>query len=481
MGLSLSDIEKAERHFGSGISNEAACNWIFDGCPDYKEAPDGSRALVHVPQNSNTTNTSNERDAQRSGWDVDADATKSTTGTDWQNAGALASLQHGGQQAFDAAQAQWAGFVPGPHNLPEAEADGKGRAGRPSPVEGTESNPIHLSGGNGGTVADNDSMPPLVSLGAGGDDDEMEKAIKLSLEEQHTRTQSMSRTGSKTRAEKEQEDMDKALSMSLADIGPEAPFATEHTMEIVDEPGAIATRPSKDVPVALTAPPFLSHLPSLVLSFFHNAPFRSAVLSLDFPYKAVPSYERYGKDASLFTRRLLSEDGTSVSSCTIQMAALQRLFVLLEQSDRACVGLEDVLDAFEIAWPQSPLRGPPQDHMLFVQHAITSAFLEHFNVLLDERINKEPGRAGELAFERERLRNIVFYHGINIDNANRHDITAEDPPPELFTDQTTAWLDSVELNSWYPDCNDTYTALNNRMGSPTVSRRAPRVCLRSRS
>ena len=336
LGLSAEDVDKAEQHFGPGIANDRAIDWIFSGFPGYNPKAttggiDSSNALVATQPQT----TGREPDPPTSGSDYRQEQ---------HPAWASNALNALGQEykPGEVAKKQWENYVYEPRREEDTvdtdqEERDRGRAGRPSPVEqmqqgGARNNPVDLTGSQ-----EAGALPLL-----GEEDDELQKALALSMQDQrgfHSATVAASALGAN-----EDDDMAQAMNLSIAELERQGSVMLESE---TDDPKD-RIRPHPDVPVILPAPSaFLSYIPALLQALYCNTTFRSTVLSIDFPYLRDPTYENYATDApNVFTRSLFppsdKEEGI------IKMATLQRLFVFLQKTKRAKGSLADFMDAFRI-------------------------------------------------------------------------------------------------------------------------------------
>lgn len=427
-GCTEVELNKAIRHFGDRLSSEAAINWILNGCPDYDE--NRSSSANTQPSNSNALVRVGNVDDNR-GWESLADDGHGAGGSSKDKvtdaARTLASLQNEEVNRMTAEQ-QWANFDAAKYQRESrqyrsanddddddvAAADtlehgSRGRAGRPSPVGNGDDGGLTDNNENNGNLHGRDPAYPInladsqelgnvtPLLGAGGsadEDEEMRKAIQMSLEANGSRTHShggggrgaegsgylsttasaggMSRSQSqqpavhtaRTRVEQEDEDMQQALSASMADIRDSGHLPNS----VVEDLGDPRTRfrAHLDQPIALQASsPLTSYVPAVVHHFYANVAFRHAVLSFNFSHLRLPNveptYEKYHTESpQVLTKSLYRPD---IDDATLKMACVQRLFLYLATSRRSRSHIADLVDVFQLQLASRRATGSPADQI----------------------------------------------------------------------------------------------------------------------
>lgn len=374
-GFDREAVLKAQRHFGDKLQVETAVDWILNGCPDYNPdrvanvASVDNSARAVVPYKPAAANTSSRWSPELA---TPNEGQKSNP--EWEAVSSLAALQ-----AETLRQQQWAGHDAeaalrevaargAAEDAMDESIDGlSNKAGRCSPVDhaavNSANNPIDL------TAGDNVSgMKGLLDAAASSEEDEIQRAIRLSLEDhappfqptpliQNAATAtSMSRGPSRSRQLQEDADMAAAMSASMAELETQGANSVA-SLVLEDSHSASRMRTSADVPVMIVPPSgYLAFIGPVLASFFYNIPFRNAVLALEIEWRDSFSYNEYAgeiPELDAFTRDLATGSG---NVATLRLAALQRLFVFLLHTRRAKIGIGDIMDAFDIRKPDYPPR-----------------------------------------------------------------------------------------------------------------------------
>jgi hypothetical protein len=375
MGLPEDAIDKAEKHFGSKLETTSAVTWIFDGMPDYVEAQNTQVVPYAGPQ----VNNEPLQQPNNAGWvkayeeHATANAMlglKDTPGNNsTDNSKRYRSDSTITQPANDLWQMDPADMDRPYSKLPPAVEDvhvptivtdlggdtdmSRTSAPRNSPVDMPSTNAQDNGDASGGKPVHGPQPEEDV-------DADLKRAIELSLQESSAQggaSADMSRAGSRSRQQQEEDELTAALSQSIVLANQRATASTS----LEQDPLLTQIRANPDIPVIISSPSsFLSYLPSVLQSFYFNPIFRKVVLEIDGNFSQSPSYSKYYGQNPVLTRSIVAPD---TPDHLIKLLALQRLFVYLKHSQRSKTDLIDIMDAFNIAVPNTAKDRNPLGEM----------------------------------------------------------------------------------------------------------------------
>lgn len=461
----LTNVLKAEQHFGERIQLEEAINWIFNGCPDYKEPAvvDNSKALVKSEPSGPLGWEDKEKPPSYSGL---KDASQ-----DW---GALDSIPAvDPETAKRDTQAQWAGFVPRPLKEDDGSdsASSKDRAGHNTPTEGTEgsaSRPVDLS-----------AFSSDASGHVNDEDAELQKALALSMQDTGARGSSRGAYDVGSRASKiqqEDEDMQAAMRASIVEHMSKASSVHGKNVEETD-PLLKQIRSDLSHPLALKTPTiFTSFIPAVLQILYHNVPFRSVVLALEFPWIRPPTYEGFSTDSPSpddMTRALLPA-GTDLS--VIKMASLQRIFAYMRASRRSKSAIHDFLDAHRDqvdGFVEQGQKGSPVLTIRILFQSIVEAYDTCVRLQMEQQ--QQAGEFTDASTNEakvEQYRRVMSARGVDGPRALKESIEAG----EAVDGRESAWISVLEAQAYPTDRWDSYSVIEAYMHNDKVRQARLLMC-----